>query len=208
MFPPCPRQSPLLAVGEDGLRGIKVGEDVPVHDLELLAQPLGIESAAIADHAPRPRFLGCRNHRARGDGQHSHRGVAAILEDGDDVETQGPVYVGGGGAVLPRERHLDPLRRRLLRRPGCYGPAAAAALRSGQPLIARQLVPTAHEALLRAVVLVRLSDIPELGSLVRVEDAWLDDRPAQPSIAHMRTVALVLEEAAIPILEGHVDGHL
>mmetsp|Transcript_85337 Transcript_85337/g.241876 ORF Transcript_85337/g.241876 Transcript_85337/m.241876 type:complete len:215 (+) Transcript_85337:443-1087(+) len=67
VLPPRPRQRPLLAVGIYGFCGVQVRQNIPVHHLELFAQPLGIEGAAVADHPTCPCLLRRRDNRACGD---------------------------------------------------------------------------------------------------------------------------------------------
>mmetsp|Transcript_124192 Transcript_124192/g.277093 ORF Transcript_124192/g.277093 Transcript_124192/m.277093 type:complete len:209 (-) Transcript_124192:617-1243(-) len=72
VFTPSPRKGPLLAIGIDSLCCIQVRQYVPIHHLELLAQPLGVEGSTIADHTARPGLLGGGDDCACGDGHPAH----------------------------------------------------------------------------------------------------------------------------------------
>mmetsp|Transcript_66673 Transcript_66673/g.171671 ORF Transcript_66673/g.171671 Transcript_66673/m.171671 type:complete len:251 (+) Transcript_66673:960-1712(+) len=114
MLAPTPRERPLLAVWVDGLRGVQVRQDVPVHHLELLAQPLCVEGPAVADHSPRASLLRCGDDRTRGDRHASRLGIAPILQDRYDVQAQRSINVLRSWAIGPRVRDLYPLRDWLL----------------------------------------------------------------------------------------------
>mmetsp|Transcript_17523 Transcript_17523/g.52713 ORF Transcript_17523/g.52713 Transcript_17523/m.52713 type:complete len:361 (+) Transcript_17523:1043-2125(+) len=196
---PAPRERPLLAVRVDGLGGVEVGENVPVHHLELLAQPLGIERAAVADHPACAGLLRSGDDGARGDRHAAGLGVPAVLQHRNDVQAKRAVDVLLARAVGPRLRHLDPLRDGLLE---------GIVLGLRPPHVLRQVVPAAEEALLGAVALEGLRHVADLRHLVGVEEAGLDHRTAQPAVAHVRTPPLVFEEAAVLVAERDVDRHL
>mmetsp|Transcript_88068 Transcript_88068/g.257444 ORF Transcript_88068/g.257444 Transcript_88068/m.257444 type:complete len:312 (-) Transcript_88068:95-1030(-) len=196
---PGPRQRPLLTVGIHGLCCVQVCEDVPVHHLELLVQPLGVEGAAIADHPPRARLLGRGDDGACGDGHAADRRVAAVLQHRDDVQAEGPVDVLLCGSVRPRRRHLYPLRNGLFE---------GVLVRLASPHVLRQIVPAAKEAFLRAVAIICLCYVTDLRHLVRMEEAGLNDRPSQPPVPHVWAAPLVFEEPPILVAQGNIQGHL
>mmetsp|Transcript_87289 Transcript_87289/g.226698 ORF Transcript_87289/g.226698 Transcript_87289/m.226698 type:complete len:289 (-) Transcript_87289:431-1297(-) len=150
---PSPGQCPLLTVWVNRFCRIQVREDVPIHDLELFAQPLGIEGATVADHPASPRFLRRRDDGARGDRHASHERVSVVLEEGDDVEAQGSVDVLLARAVRPRGRDFDPLCNRLLH---------SVVVWLAPPHVLRQVVPAPQETLLGAIALERLRNVPNL----------------------------------------------
>mmetsp|Transcript_77405 Transcript_77405/g.196679 ORF Transcript_77405/g.196679 Transcript_77405/m.196679 type:complete len:358 (+) Transcript_77405:878-1951(+) len=199
VFPPCPRQRPLLAIGVDRLCGIQISEHVPVHDLELLAQPLGIESPSIANHPACPRFLGCGDDRACGDSHPTVDRVSAVLEEWDDVEAQRPVDVLLAWAVRPSRCDLHPLGDRLL---------DLVLIGFGAPHVLRKVVPTSQEALLRAIALEGLGHISYHRHLVRVEKARFDDWPPQPAVSDTWAAAFVFKESAVLVAQSNVDRHL
>mmetsp|Transcript_18701 Transcript_18701/g.44365 ORF Transcript_18701/g.44365 Transcript_18701/m.44365 type:complete len:205 (+) Transcript_18701:1047-1661(+) len=150
---PIPGERPLLAVGVHILSRIEVCQNVPVHHLELLAEPLRVEGPAIADHLSHSCLLRRGDHCACGDGHHARHALPAVLGQGDDVHAQGPVNVQMAGAVLPGLGHLGPLCQRLLEA-GVVGLFA--------PVVSRQMVPAPQEALPGAVVIKGLGHIPDL----------------------------------------------
>mmetsp|Transcript_47307 Transcript_47307/g.143835 ORF Transcript_47307/g.143835 Transcript_47307/m.143835 type:complete len:348 (+) Transcript_47307:1010-2053(+) len=199
VLPPCPRQRPLFAIRVDRLRRVEVRQNIPIHHLELLAQPLCVESPAVANHAACPRFLGRGDDGAGGDRHPPDGRIFAVLEQGDDVKAQRPVDILLTRAIRPRRTDLYPLGDRLL-----YLVVRGLA----PPHVLRQIVPAPKEALLGAKTLKRFRDVPDLGHLVRVEKARLDDRAAKPAVTDARATALVLEEPAVLVPQRYVNRHL
>mmetsp|Transcript_25998 Transcript_25998/g.75085 ORF Transcript_25998/g.75085 Transcript_25998/m.75085 type:complete len:209 (-) Transcript_25998:197-823(-) len=101
VLPPAPREGPLFAVGVHRLRRIKVGQDIPVHHLELLAEPLRVEGATVGDHSARPRLLRGGDDGAGSDGHAADSRLLPVLQQRDDVEAERAVDVLLARAVRP-----------------------------------------------------------------------------------------------------------
>jgi hypothetical protein len=92
--------------------------------------------------------------------------------------------------------------------PLCYGLLKSFPIGFGTPHVAGQIVPATEEAFFGAIILESLRHITKLRRLVGMEDARLDDGPAQPTVAHPWTATLVLKAPPFLILQGHIDRHL
>mmetsp|Transcript_827 Transcript_827/g.1827 ORF Transcript_827/g.1827 Transcript_827/m.1827 type:complete len:208 (+) Transcript_827:889-1512(+) len=114
MLPPRPRERPLLAVRIERLCGIHICKNIPIHHLELLYQPLSIESAAIADHSPRPGLLWSRNHRARCYRHSTSSRIPPVLHKRDNLQPEWSVYILHSWVVGSCRSNLYPLGNRLL----------------------------------------------------------------------------------------------
>mmetsp|Transcript_51228 Transcript_51228/g.122748 ORF Transcript_51228/g.122748 Transcript_51228/m.122748 type:complete len:204 (+) Transcript_51228:1026-1637(+) len=114
VLPPSPGQGPLLAVRIDRLGGIQIGQDIPIHHLELLVQPLCVESGPVGDHAATACLLGRGDDSPSGDGHAAGGCIAAALDQGSDLQAEGPINVLFARAVRPSVGHLHPLSDLLL----------------------------------------------------------------------------------------------
>mmetsp|Transcript_133621 Transcript_133621/g.316722 ORF Transcript_133621/g.316722 Transcript_133621/m.316722 type:complete len:278 (-) Transcript_133621:121-954(-) len=195
---PIPAEGPLLAVGVDILRGIEIGQDVPIKNLELLLQPLRVEGSTVADHLAHPGFLWRRNDRSGGD-RHLPLRLLPALGEGNDVQAKGSLDVVLRWAVLAGIPHLCPLRNWILR---------FVLLWLRIPGMLWQGVPSSKETLSGAVVSPGLGHITDGRHLVWVVKARLDARTPHPSVLYPLAGALIFKPATIAVFQGYVDRHL
>mmetsp|Transcript_48449 Transcript_48449/g.113468 ORF Transcript_48449/g.113468 Transcript_48449/m.113468 type:complete len:507 (-) Transcript_48449:121-1641(-) len=198
VFSPIPAKRPLLTVGVNVFRGVKVGQDVPVKDLELLLQPLRIEGSTVADHLAHAGFLWRRDDRPCRD-CHLPLCLLPTLGEGNDVQAKGSLDVVLRWAVLTGIPHLCPLRNRIL----CF-----VLLRLRVPGMLWQSVPSSKETLSGAVVSPGLGHIADCGHLMRMVKARLNSWTAHPSVLYPLAAALVFKPASIAIFQGHINRHL
>jgi len=196
---PCPGECPLFTIRIYRLCGVQVRKDVPIHHLELFAEPLCIEGPTVAYHSSCPCLLRSGDDSSGCDGHSSTGGIAAVLQNRDDVQSQRSIDVLLARTILSRCSHFNPL---------CNGLFKSIVIRLAPPHVLWHVMPSSKEALLRTIALERLGHIPYLGHLVWMEEARLDDRTTQPAVPDIWASTLVFETPAIPVSKSDVNRYL